>query len=206
MIAFIDEYRDRFSVEFICKTLNEQRQGGFITSRGYRNAKYGTPSARSIRDRELVAKVLQIHGENYGVYGVRKMWHALSRCGLAVGRERTARLMRLAGVSGKGKGRSLITTRKARREDTRPDLVHREFHAAGPNRLWVADVLSQDIVPTMSWDFSLFWRGYVSRHRSTRDSRCCRRGWTLLPLSGIRRNHVTRKCALLRHQVRQALL
>lgn len=112
MIAFIDEYRDRFSVEFICKTLNEQRQGGFITSRGYRNAKYGTPSARSIRDRELVAKVLQIHGENYGVYGVRKMWHALSRCGLAVGREQTARLMRLAGVSGKGKGRSPITTRK----------------------------------------------------------------------------------------------
>ena len=104
MIAFIDEYRDRFSVEFICKTLNEQRQGGFITSRGYRNAKYGTPSARSIRDRELVAKVLQIHGENYGVYGVRKMWHALSRCGLAVGREQTARLMRLAGVSDKGKG------------------------------------------------------------------------------------------------------
>lgn len=140
MIAFIDEYRDRFSVEFICKTLNEQRQGGFITSRGYRNAKYGTPSARSIRDRELVAKVLQIHGENYGVYGVRKMWHALSRCGLAVGREQTARLMRLAGVSGKGKGRSPITTRKARREDTRPDLVHREFHAAGPNRLWVADI------------------------------------------------------------------
>ncbi|WP_373854373.1 IS3 family transposase [Arcanobacterium haemolyticum] len=140
LIAFIDEYRDRFSVEFICKTLNEQRQGGFITSRGYRNAKYGTPSARSIRDRELVAKVLQIHGENYGVYGVRKMWHALCRCGLAVGREQTARLMRLAGVSGKGKGRSPITTRKARREDTRPGLVHREFHAAGPNRLWVADI------------------------------------------------------------------
>lgn len=87
---------------FICATLNEQRQGGFITSRGYRNA-YGTPSARSIRDRELVAKVLQIHGENYGVYGVRKMWHALSRRGVRVGREQTARLMRLAGVSGKGK-------------------------------------------------------------------------------------------------------
>lgn len=68
------------------------------------------------------------------------MWHALSRRGVRVGREQTARLMRLAGVSGKGKGRSPITTRKARREDTRPGLVHREFHAAGPNRLWVADI------------------------------------------------------------------
>ena len=67
MIAFIDEYRDHFSVEFICTTLNKQRQGGFITSRGYRNAKYGTPSARSIRDRELVAAIRQVHAANYGV-------------------------------------------------------------------------------------------------------------------------------------------
>lgn len=88
---------------------------GFITSRSYRNAQCGAPSARSIRDCELVAKVLQIHGENYGVYGVRKMWHALSRRGVRVGREQTARLMRLAVVSGKGKGRSPITTHKARR-------------------------------------------------------------------------------------------
>lgn len=140
MIAFIDQYRDRFSVEFICTTLNKQRQGGFITSRGYRNAKYGTPSARSIRDRELVAVIRQVHAANYGVYGVRKMWHALHHAGIQIGREQTARLMPLAGVSGKGKGRCPITTRKARREDTRSDLVHRQFRAAGPNRLWVADI------------------------------------------------------------------
>lgn len=140
MIAFIDKYRDRFSLEFICATLNRQRQGGFITSRGYRNAKYGTPSARSIRDRNLAAKIRQIHAVNYGVYGVRKMWHALTCYGLQIGREQTAKLIRLGGVSGKGKGRSPLTTRKARREDTRADLVHRDFCAPGPNRLWVADI------------------------------------------------------------------
>ncbi|QPK80772.1 IS3 family transposase [Schaalia sp. ZJ405] len=57
-----------------------------------------------MRDRDLVAKVGQIHAANYGVYGVRKMWHALSRCGLQVGHKQTARLMPLAGVSGKAKG------------------------------------------------------------------------------------------------------
>ncbi|WP_350338380.1 hypothetical protein [Corynebacterium sp. MSK204] len=31
------------------------------------------------------------------------MWHALHRDGIDIGREQTARLMRLAGVSGKGK-------------------------------------------------------------------------------------------------------
>lgn len=31
MIAFIDKYRDRFSVEFICTTLNEVREGGDLS-------------------------------------------------------------------------------------------------------------------------------------------------------------------------------
>ena len=35
MIRFIDEYRNRFCVEFICKTVKNNRTGGFITSRGY---------------------------------------------------------------------------------------------------------------------------------------------------------------------------
>ncbi|WP_436968727.1 hypothetical protein [Corynebacterium propinquum] len=39
------------------------------------------------------------------------MWHALRREGINIGREHNARLMRLAGVSGKGKGRSPTTTR-----------------------------------------------------------------------------------------------
>lgn len=39
--------------------------------------------------------------------------------------------MRLAGVSGKGKGGSPITTRKPNVPDLRPDLVEREFKAQG---------------------------------------------------------------------------
>ena len=101
MIAFIDEYRDRFSVEFICTTLNKQRQGGFITSRGYRNAKYGTPSARSIRDRELVAAIRQVHAANYGVYGVR----ARALPPWAAGRPRADREAHAPGRSvGQGQG------------------------------------------------------------------------------------------------------
>ncbi|WP_430733307.1 DDE-type integrase/transposase/recombinase [Corynebacterium accolens] len=68
------------------------------------------------------------------------MWHALRRDGIDIGREQTARLMRLAGVSGKGTGGSPITIRKANVPDLRPDLVEREFKAQGPNKLWVADI------------------------------------------------------------------
>ncbi|MCG7453513.1 IS3 family transposase [Corynebacterium tuberculostearicum] len=140
MIRFIDEYRNRFSVEFICKTLKDNRAGGFITSRGYRQSKARGLSARRLRDAVLVDRISAVHRDNYGVYGVRKMWHALRRDGIDIGREQTARLMRLAGASGKGKGRSPLTTRKANVPDLRPDLVEREFKAQGPNKLWVADI------------------------------------------------------------------
>ncbi|WGH92270.1 IS3 family transposase [Auritidibacter ignavus] len=140
MISFIDEYRDHFGVEFICARLRQHREGGFITSRGYRQSKSRGPSARALPDADLVEMICQIHEENYGIYGVGKMWHALRRAGISIGREQTGRLMRLAGVCGKSKGQSPVTTRKAKTVATRPDLVKRDFQPKGPNRLWVAEI------------------------------------------------------------------
>lgn len=102
MIRFIDEYRDRFTVEFMCATLKNNRVGGFITSRGYRQSKARGLSVRRLRDVALVEHIRQVHADNYCVYGVRKMWHALRRDGIAIGREQTARLMRLAALSAQG--------------------------------------------------------------------------------------------------------
>lgn len=140
MIRCIDKYRDHFGGKFICRTLTNHREGGFISSRGYRQVKSRGSSARALHDVALVETIGRIHADNYGVYGVRKMWHALRREGIDIGREQTARLMRLAGVSGKGKGRSPITTRKPGVPDMRPDLVNRTFKAQGPHKLWVADI------------------------------------------------------------------
>ena len=60
---------------------------------------------------------------NYGAYGVRKIWHALRRDGIDIGREHTARLMRLAGVCGKGKGASPMTTRTPQPAGSAPGFV-----------------------------------------------------------------------------------
>ena len=119
------------------RTLNAFRAGGFITSRGYQQSKARGLSSRRRRDVALVERIRELHAENYGVYGVRKMWHALRRQGIDIGREQTARLMRLAGVAGKSKGKSPITTRKPKSPDNRPDLVNRDFTAHRPNQLWV---------------------------------------------------------------------
>ncbi|CAB0807706.1 DDE-type integrase/transposase/recombinase [Corynebacterium diphtheriae] len=140
MIRFIDEYWNRFSALFICQTLNIHREGGFLSLRGYRQSKARGLSARSLRENILVEHIRDVHADNYGVYGVRKMWHALQRQGIDIGREHKARLMRSAGLSGKGKGGAPVTTRQSKGLDLRPDLVNREFKALAPNRLWVADI------------------------------------------------------------------
>ncbi|MAO80098.1 MAG: hypothetical protein CMH82_05425 [Nocardioides sp.] len=77
MIRFIDEHKDQFGVEAICRVLRPAVRG-FITARGYRAAKTRAPSAWSLKDELLVPEIARLHGENYGVYGVRKM-HALMR-------------------------------------------------------------------------------------------------------------------------------
>src|SRR5690606_639976 len=99
MIRFIDEYRDRFGVELICRVLRPAVQG-FLTSRGYRAAVGRSPSAHRLRDDLLVPEIARLHAENYGVYGRRKMHALMRRQGWDIGRDQTERLMRLAGVRG----------------------------------------------------------------------------------------------------------
>src|SRR5699024_8623150 len=98
-IAFIDMHREKFGVEAICR-IPGATECGFITSRGYRASKIRPPSARSLRDEMLVEEVRRIHQENYSVYGVRKMWHAMRHAGWDVGRDQVARLMKIAGLQG----------------------------------------------------------------------------------------------------------
>mgnify|MGYP002758230001 CR=1 FL=1 len=112
MIRFIDEHRDRFGAEAICRTLGATARG-FITSRGYRAAKRRPASERALRDELLIEELERIHAENYSVYGVRKMHQAMARAGWQIGRDQTARLMRAAGLQGVRRGRKPITTRPA---------------------------------------------------------------------------------------------
>lgn len=64
----------------------------------------------------------------------------MNREGFHIGRDKTARLMKLAGVSGRRRGRTPVTTISPKVPDHRPDLVQRNFRATAPGRLWVADI------------------------------------------------------------------
>jgi putative transposase len=120
-------------VEPICRELP-------IAPSTYYTARSRPPSARAIEDEELKAKILEVYKANYEVYGVEKIWIALRRTGVDVGRDRVARLMGALGIEGLTRAKKPRTTKPAPPAQRPDDLVKRDFTAPGPNRLWVADL------------------------------------------------------------------
>jgi len=139
MIRFIGEHKDRFGVEAVCRVLRPAVRG-FITSRGYGAAKTRPASARSLKDDLLVPEIVRLHAENYSVYGVRKMHALLRRQGWDIGRDQTARLMKIADVRGVKRSKKVFTTKPDPAAVKLADLVQRRFHASAPRCLWVADI------------------------------------------------------------------
>ena len=78
MIRDVDSYRDQFGVELMCGVL-ANKAGGSMTSRGYRAAKSRLVSNRAVRDQVLGDEVERLQAENYGVYGVQKMYYLMRR-------------------------------------------------------------------------------------------------------------------------------
>jgi putative transposase len=101
-------------------------------------------SKRAITDGETTGEIERVHRENYGVYGIRKVWAQLVREGGVSGRPiarcTVARLMKAAGLRGVSRVKTPRTTIRAAGPDRRPDLVDRAFTAPAPDRLWVADI------------------------------------------------------------------
>ena len=133
MTHYIEAHKDRFGVEPICTTLQ-------VAPSTYYAATSRPPSKRAQSDARLKPELSRIHTENKDAYGVRKMWRALRREGVTVGRDRVARLMAELGLAGVVRGKAKRTTVSADVGARPADLVERRFTAPAPNRLWVADL------------------------------------------------------------------
>ena len=133
MSRYIDEHRGRFGVEPICQTLD-------VSASAYYHRATGQRSKRVVCDERLLALIETTHEANYCAYGYRKMWLALRRAGVDVGRDRVKRLMRQHAIQGaKHRGKPWRTTIVDASAARAPDLVNRDFSATRPDQLWVAD-------------------------------------------------------------------
>jgi transposase InsO family protein len=149
MIAFIDDHREAYGVEPICRVLP-------IAPSTYhgRVAQRRNPSLlceRAKRDRDLKPEIARVFAENFAVYGVRKVWRQMLREGFSIARCTVERLMRETGLQGVIRGKPVRTTISDKATPCPLDHVNRQFDAPAPNMLWVSDFTS---VAT--------WAGFVS--------------------------------------------
>jgi putative transposase len=133
-VSFIMEHQGRWGVEPICRVLQ-------VAPSSYYAAIRRSPSARRRRDEVLKGEIRRVWDEHRQVYGADKVWAQVNREGIAVARCTVERLMRALGLRGVVRGKTRIRTTIGDEASDRPlDLVARQFRAAAPNRLWVADL------------------------------------------------------------------
>lgn len=143
IVAFVDENRDQFGVEFIC-SLMQMAPSTYYAAR----KRHAAPSARAVRDVVMMQILLALWVTNRKVYGAHKLWKAAGRAGHDIGRDQVARLMRELGIEGVSRLRKKVFTTVQDPDATRaPDLVNRHFKADRPDALWVTDLT---YVPTRS--------------------------------------------------------
>jgi putative transposase len=169
-VAFVDEHREVFGVEPICRVLSQH--GVKIAPSTYYEARSRAPSRRAVRDAEVVALIARARANRFACrFGARKMWLHLRRGGHDVARCTVERLMTQRGWRGATRGSRVRTTIPAPADPRPADLVDRDFTATAPNRLWVADftyVATWSGTVYVAFVFDVFSRRIVGWRAATR--------------------------------------
>ena len=143
MFGFIEAEKAHHPVTVLCRVLGVSRSG-------YYAWRERPASARTRSNLALTDRIRTIHERSRGTYGAPRIHAELRYEGISCSRKRVARLLRCAGLHGCHRRKGPRTTRRALDSAPAPDLVRRDFVAAAPDRLWVADIT---YVPT--------WAGFL---------------------------------------------
>src|SRR3712207_269006 len=111
-----------------------------VSKSGYYAWRDRPPSRRTRQDALLTEKIRKIHSRSRETYGYPRVHAELRSLGIGCGRRRVARLMKAAGLRGCTRGKKRATTRRDTRAAPAPDLLRRNFVAAQPNRVWLANI------------------------------------------------------------------
>jgi putative transposase len=136
---FIEEHRGEFPVIPMCGVLD-------VSPSGYYAWRGRPPSAREMANRELMDKIEAVFEESDETYGSPRVYRALKAQGVAVSKNRVARLMRLRSLRPKQVRRFRGTTRRNETDRAAPNRLKRDFSADAPDQKWLADIT---YIPTL---------------------------------------------------------
>jgi len=130
---FIADHVREFPVQAMCHALA-------VSVSGYYAWRQRAPSAHQQHDDALRRHIRRTFQVGRGVYGSPRIHAALPQEGIRCGRKRVARLMREEGLAARPVRRTPRTTDSQHSHPVAPNLLARQFTAAGPNQTWVADI------------------------------------------------------------------
>lgn len=137
MIAFIEDHREVYGVEPICKVLPIAPSTFYAHAAIARNPDLASNRAKQDAiDRKKIQEAFEGSGKRYGA---RKIWHDLRRDGHDIARCTVERLMKALAIQGVVRGQKPITTNPDTSQPCPDDKVNRDFTADMPNQLWVSD-------------------------------------------------------------------
>jgi putative transposase len=131
---FIEDRRVDYPVTILCDVLE-------VSPAGYYAWRSRPESERSAANRGLVDDIKRVHHDASGRYGSPRIHAELRAQGRGASRGRIERLMRHHGIRA-----IMARPRRVRTTDSRhdlpiaPNLLGRDFFAAAPNRIWLADI------------------------------------------------------------------
>ena len=131
---FIEDRRADYPVTILCDVLG-------VSPAGYYAWRTRPESRRSAANRELVDDIKRVHRDTCGRYGSPRIHAELKAQGRGASRGRIERLMRHHGIRA-----IMARPRRVRTTDSRhdfpiaPNLLERNFTAAAPNQIWLADI------------------------------------------------------------------
>ena len=131
---FIEDRRADYPVTLLCDVLG-------VSPAGYYAWRSRSESRRSAANRDLVDDIRRVHRDTRGRYGSPRIHVELKAQGRGASRGRIERLMRRHGIRA-----IMARPRRVRTTDSRhdlpiaPNLLDRNFIAAAPNKIWLADI------------------------------------------------------------------
>jgi putative transposase len=131
---FIEDRRADYPVTVMCDVLG-------VSPAGYYAWRSRPESRRSAANRDLVDDIKRVHRDTGGRYGSPRIHVELKAQGRGASRGRIERLMRRHGIRAIMARPWRVRTTDSRHDlPIAPNLLDRNFIAAAPNRIWLADI------------------------------------------------------------------
>lgn len=131
--AFVARHRSAWPTRVLCRLLG-------VSTSGFYEWQGRPQSARSLANARLLLRIRESFALSGQTYGSPRVWKDMVVAGESCGQNRVARLMSVAHLSAQPKPRRKPTDVGLRPEHSiAPNVLERDFVAAGPNRKWAAD-------------------------------------------------------------------